>query len=400
MDRRKEKFKELDEIEKAAGNLLEELAQLESLPDSTSTQDNYLNIIKEMQNQMKETILKGIRLNDRDVFLKGLEFYKKNYTILSTIGDRRVCEDYQHEMIQILTDLIVHFKKEINNPLRRYFIIISLQFIAKIYEDAQNFSRAIEIRLTVSNLLKSWAGALEYSAIVLDYLLNDEIARAQEFLKQFVLLESKIYLLNINIIEQSIQSKRLFYLKEFSEAVITGTSKDLPIFFEDAKEYLDKLDLSDNFELKRIYTLFSIYMKKIGQAPLVEEVLEEIPIESPTTEPSETQLLTSIKKVVLESIKSQQIPKTKPSSAPVINTSAIMTELKEFISNSIKTLSQEIISNVSKYTLAVPQTQRPRSSHILDDNIPEISVVSPTASGEKPQRPKLADVLDSIIVSE
>jgi len=146
---------ELDELEKEAGDLLKELTELEGLSNETPAQPNYLNLIRDMQNQMRENILQGIQNTDRDLFLKGLEFYEKNYAILSSTGDKKVCEDYRHEMIQFLTDLIVEFKREISNPTRRYFIILSLHFVAKIYEDASNFARAIEIRLTISNILNS-----------------------------------------------------------------------------------------------------------------------------------------------------------------------------------------------------------------------------------------------------
>lgn len=397
MDKRKEKLNELDEIEKTAGNLLKELNNLEDLQDFSTPQTNYLELIKTMQNEMKETILRGIESNDRDTFLKGLEFYEKNFTILSNIGDKQVCEDYQHEMIQILTDLVVHFKVEINDPLRRYFIIISLQYVAKIYEDAKNFDRAIEIRLTISNLLNSWAAALEYSSIFLDYLLGDEISKASEFLRRFDKLESKIYLKSSDVIEQSLQSKRIITLKEFCENVLSGVTKDLPVFFGDAKELLDDLKITDNFAFNQVLYLFDLYLKKYESKAQVEK---EIPIEPPSPITSESQLLSNIKNVVLESIGSQAIPANKASKGVSFDTSTLVTELKQFISSSIKTLSQEIVTNLSKYTSAAPRTQVRGSSHRFDENAPEIKIVGSVDPDEKPKRPKLSDVLDSIVVSE
>ena len=397
MDKRNEKLNELDEIEKTAGNLLKELNNLEDLQDFSTPQTNYLELIKTMQNEMKETILRGIESNDRDTFLKGLEFYEKNFTILSNIGDKQVCEDYQHEMIQILTDLVVHFKIEINDPLRRYFIIISLQYVAKIYEDAKNFDRAIEIRLTISNLLNSWAAALEYSSIFLDYLLGDEISKASEFLRRFDKLESKIYLKSSDVIEQSVQSKRIITLKEFCENVLSGVTKDLPVFFGDAKELLDDLKITDNFAFNQVLYLFDLYLKKYESKALLEK---EIPIEPHSPITSESQLLSNIKNVVLESIGSQAIPANKASKRVSFDTSTLVTELKQFISSSIKTLSQEIVSNLSKYTMAAPRTQVRGSSHRFDENTPEIKIVGSVDPDEKPKRPKLSDVLDSIVVSE
>jgi len=397
MDRRREKFKELDEIEKEAGNLLEELSHLERVPDPSLT-PNYINQIKTIQNQMRETILKGIQLNDRDLFLKGLEFYEKNYSILDSIGDKHVCEDYQLEMIQILTDLIVHFKQEINNPQGRYFIIISLQYIAKIYEDAENFERAIEIHLTVSKLLNSWAAAFEHTAVILDYLLLNEIPHAIELLKHFDSLESKIYLSTSDIIEQSIQSKRPILLKEFCENIITATTKDLTIFFEDAKEILDKLDNQENFAFNRVVVLFDLVRAKLD-ASYISQVPPVLSSQS-TTMSSEMRLISKIRDVVIESMESNQPQANSPISAKPINTSTIISELKQFLSESIKNLSHDIISNISKFTPTVSPSYSQRTPSDLNDNIPEIKKVGQIDPNDKPKRPKLADVLGSIIVSE
>ncbi len=390
-------YKELNELEKEAGDLLKELAQLTGVTRETPTQPNYLNVIRDMQNKMRANILQGIQKTDRDLFLKGLEFYEKNYAILESTGDKRVCEDYQYEMIQFLTDLIVEFKREISNPTHRYFIILSLQFVAKIYEDANNFARAIEIRLTISNILNSWAAALEYAANVLNYLLNDEIDKARKSLGRFDSLESKVYLLDNNIIEQSMQSKRILNLKEFCENVIAGIEKDLPIFFEDAKELLAELNLQENHAFNRVVELFVLVKDKFERTRKVEA---GIPLEPITTTSSDPQLITNLKNLVLESIQSQQGPKSTAPSGGTFDTSSIVTELKQFISSSIKDLSQEIIQNVSKFTMATSQTPRARSSHTFDENIPEIKIADRTDPDEKPKRPKLSDVLDSIVVSE
>lgn len=387
-----ENFRDLDEIEKDAVDMLEQLTQLEGPTSVQQPLPHYMNILKEMQIQMKEKILNGIQTNNRELFLKGLELYEQNYSILSSVGDNRVSEDYQHEIIQFLTDLIVQFKREISDPIKRYFIIISLQFVAKIYEDAQNFNRAVEIRLTVSNLLNSWEAAIEYAAIILNYLLSDQIERADAFLNHFDSLESKIFLLDNTIIEQSLQSKRILALKEFSENLITGTVKELPIFFNDAQEILDHLALTEYFSFSRVLTLFTSYLGKM-------KVIRPLPDQthpSVNNPPTNTNLIVEIKNFVAQSIESSQNPHRIDS----FDTGAIITELKQFISTSIKNLSQDIINNIGKFTVATSSTHRRSSSPLLDDSIPEIKVTTGLAPDEKPKRPKLSDVLDSIVVSD
>jgi len=389
---------ELDDIEKEAGNLLKELDKLEELPNPASSKPNYMALIQEMQTQMKEAILQGVQQSDREKFLTGLKYYEKNADILASIGDQKVCEDYQQEMIQILTDLIVHFKQEISNPFRRYFILISLQFIAKIYEDAQDYLHAIEIHLTNSKLLNSWAAAIETAAIVLDYLFLDDIPKATDQLSQFDSIESNIYLLNTDVIEQSLQSHRAIKLKEFCENLITAVTKDLPIFIQDSEELLKSLDISNNFAFDRLSILLPLYKKKLESRTAITP-----PIPSETSQDAlnpETQFLTKIRNVVLESIGTAQPGRPAALSGGKLDTPSLLTDLKKFISDSIKSMSQEIVASVSKFTVTASPSRQSRPSQLSDSDIPEIKIANPTNTDEKPKRPKLSDVIGSIIVSE
>jgi hypothetical protein len=301
-------------------------------------------------------------------------------------------------MIQILTDLIVHFKQEIKNPLRRYFIIISLQFIAKIYEDANDFLHAIEIHLTNSKLLNSWAAALEYAAIVLDYLFIDDFNKAMNQLSLFDSLESNIYLINTDIIGQSLQSHRVIKLKEFCENIITGVTKELPIFLQDSEELLKALDISNNFAFDRLSLLLTLSKTKLETKAEITPPLA--PETSQVNNPPETQLLAKIKNLVLESLGATQTSTQPAPSTGKMDTSSLLTELKKFISDSIKSMSQEIISNVSKFTVSSNSSLPSKNFHNIDDNAPEIKIANPTDTDEKPKRPKLSDVIGSIVVSE
>ncbi|MDD1777379.1 MAG: hypothetical protein LUQ65_04355, partial [Candidatus Helarchaeota archaeon] len=297
-----------------------------------------------------------------------------------------------------LTDLMVHFKQEITNPFRRYFILISLQFIAKIYEDASDYRHAIEIHLTNSKLLNSWAAAIEYAAIVLDYLFLDDIPKATEQLNQFDAIESNIYLVNTDVIEQSLQSHRAIKLKEFCENLITAVTKDLPVFLQDSEELLKSLDISNNFAFDRLSILLPLYKIKLEKQTAITP---PVPLEpSQDALDPETQLLSKIKNVVLESLGTAQPGRPATLPAGKIDTSSLLTDLKKFISDSIKSMSQEIVASVSKFTGTASSSIPSRSSQLSDSNIPEIKVATPTGTDEKPKRPKLSDVVGSIIISE
>ena len=112
-------------------------------------------------------------------------------------------------------------------------------------------------------------------------------------------------------------------------------------------------------------------------------------------------IITELRTVLKEGI--QQLKSTRPEGAletPVIDAGAIISEIKSAISEEIKTISSEIVSQiVNKLPVGLPSGARARSGGVISDDVPEIRIAA-GAAGERAPRPKLDDMLDSIIVSE
>ena len=88
-----------------------------------------------------------------------------------------------------------------------------------------------------------------------------------------------------------------------------------------------------------------------------------------------------------------------------IDTDSLVSEIKKVISSEIskeiKSLSDEIVSKILNNIPRGPMiSSRPRSTGVIsDDGIPDIEIVE-GKPGERPSRPKLDDMINSIIVSE
>jgi hypothetical protein len=86
--------------------------------------------------------------------------------------------------------------------------------------------------------------------------------------------------------------------------------------------------------------------------------------------------------------------------APLIDTSSIVSEIKSMISQEIKSISSEIVSQLlNKMPAGLPASPRAHSGGTISDDVPDIQVVA-AAPGEKQARPKLDDMIDSIVVCE
>jgi hypothetical protein len=114
-------------------------------------------------------------------------------------------------------------------------------------------------------------------------------------------------------------------------------------------------------------------------------------------------IITELRTVLKEGI--QQLKAARPEGAqatPLINTNTILAEIKQLISQEIKTVSSEIVSQIiNKLPAGLPSGPRAHSGGAISDDVPEIKMVGPGAGdGERQRRPKLDDMIDAIIVSE
>ncbi len=156
---------------------------------------------------------------------------------------------------------------------------------------------------------------------------------------------------------------------------------------------------------KNIIFLLDLIKKKL-EKPIDASSVELIQIPTKATPLSEEKV-SAIKESLTKGIQLLQTahPNVRIPVNAQIDTSEIISELKEVISSEIskeiKSLSTEIVSKIlSSLPRGGGMASRPRSAGtISDEDMPEIEIIE-GGPREKPKRPKLDDMLDSVIVSE
>ena len=179
-----------------------------------------------------------------------------------------------------------------------------------------------------------------------------------------------------------------------------------PTSIDKVKSRVETLGAQRIINVTNVVYLLETFKSKLSgttKTSLVETL--DVPI---TAIPLSNEKVTAIKDSISKGI--HQFQAAHPNlQVPVahIDTRTLVSELKqaisEGISKEIKSVSDEIVAKILR---SMPSggltTSRPRSAgYISDEGVPDIEVVEGgLPPGEKPKRPKLDDMLDSVIVSE
>ncbi len=384
---------ELFSLENAVESALSELSDLkEKFPeiithprDQLNQDGKYLMAARRFQNSMTVMILAGAKKRDFKTFEEGFNFYNNALTMTISIGNQTEIEQVKNEFAQALFK-ILKMSKEINDDEFKPFLIKTCKGLAEIYDSFNRFDIGLEFHIRAGNLLANnpVLNEIEYFQVFLDYiLLNDR--------KNSVKIYNGLVINHIKTMAQQI-------LK------INGINNEQSI--EKIKSKIEVLGAQRRFDTKNIiYLLETLKNMKIEKKKFIS--IEEIEVSSESV-PLSDEKVNMIKTSLSQGI--QQLHETYPNIqipvTPQIDTSTIISELKEAIaseiSKEIKSLSSEIVSKILSSLPSVPvvATSRPRSGGVIsDDDIPEIELIE-GGPQEKPQRPKLDDMIDSIIVSE
>jgi gas vesicle protein len=193
---------------------------------------------------------------------------------------------------------------------------------------------------------------------------------------------------------------RLFY-EGFSENSLQKV--------QNAQNLLQTLSAQRNLPVTQILSLIDQLIEAIQPKLRVETDVEAtkdlISIPAPTQSMHlSDDIVDELRTMLREGI--QQLKSNKQGSeteAPAIDTSKIVSEIKNMISEEIKSISADIVNQiVGKFPVGLPSSSSSRASSggQIADDAPEIKVVAPAADGERRSRPKLSDMINSIVVSE
>ncbi len=377
----------LTELTVLEGGLLD-LIKPSSEAGSNNQESNVLLAVRRFQNAMKLALFDGASKRDLNLFEEAFNFFNNALELISSTGNQGEIEQVKNEFAQALhkiASLGDQIKDEAFNP----FLMKTFQVLAEIYDTFGQYKTSISYHGRAGNILIKEPNLiiqanLEYLQAIIGYLIINEVEKAQKFSTHL----------------------KIKPVKMMADGLFSSFNEKNPESIDKIKDRVEVLGAQRRIDVKNIVYLLQNIKSKLSGAikPSTIEKLE-MPLEAI---PLSNEKVNAIKASLSKGI--SQFQAAHPNiQIPVaqIDTSSIVSELKKVISDNIskelKSVSDEIVAKILR---GLPNggftTTRPRSAgQISDEGVPDIEVVEGgLAPGEKPKRPKLDDMLDSIIVSE
>ena len=389
---------ELSSLESLVKGALTELTDLEGnllnlIGPTSGAEQNYqdsnlLMAVRRFQNAMKVAIFDGANKRDLSLFEEAFNFFDNALELISSTGDLGEIDQHKSEFAQALQK-IANLGEQTNDETISPFLIKAYQGLGEIYDSFEQYNTGLLNHGRAANLLIKDPQLIiqanfEYFQTILGYLLIKENEKAQK-------LSTRLNVKHITLLAESLFSS-------LTEKKIDGINK--------IKSRIEVIGAQRRLDVSNIRHLLDKVKEELI-APLLPSVVETLEVPSEAM-PLSSDRMTAIKASLSKGI--QHLQEAHPNiQVPVaqIDTTSIVSELKKAISSEIsreiKSLSNDIVSKILG-SLPSGSISSPRPSyagHISDEDIPNIDVVAGgSAPGEKPKRPKLDDMLDSIIVSE
>jgi len=372
----------LTELTDLENNLLEVISP--SAGSQADKDSNYLLAVRRLQNAMKVALLDGARKKDFKTFEEGFNFYNNALEIITATGIQSEIDQVMSEFAQTLIKIITK-PENIKNPEFKPFAFKACKNLAEIYDYFKNFEISGKFHNRAGDLTSDnpLIAELEYFQSVIDYILLNDLNKANE------------------------QSAKLKFkhIVIFANDLTNALNESKPELIEQIKTKIEVLAAQKGFKSNNILFLLNLIKERIKDssgkvaAQTIKAPSDVVPLSKEKIE--------AIKDSLTKGIQSLQeaYPELQNPAVAQIDTSEIISELKEVISTEIskevKSLSSDIVSKIlSNLPRGGGMASGPRyAGTISDADRPDIEIVE-GGPREKPQRPKLDDMLDSVIVSE
>jgi len=346
---------------------------------------NYLVAVRRFQNGMRVSLLNGAETGNKQTFLEGFKFYEGAITLLRANADTAEIQQCIRELVELLLKIIAKAKPnaEEDAPYGPFFLYKSCQYLANIYESSNDFELAMKFHDRAASFSKGLVRELEILQKLVDALLCNNLSLAQS---------------TLNLIQiKHVQNMGTLFYEGFTENNLQK--------IQNAQKLLETLGAQRNLSITQIINLIDKLIETVQPKLRVHTESMGQVIQIPAPEQSvhlSDNIISELRTILKDGI--TQLKSTRPGTAaetPVFDSGAILSEIKNVISAEIKSISSEIVSQiVNKLPVGLPSAARPHSGGAISDDAPEIRVVGPGAGGDKSPRPKLDDMLGSIIVSE
>ncbi len=390
---------ELNSLESLVKGALTELTDLESnilnvIKPSAGTkanqENNYLMAVRRFQNAMKVAILDGANKRDLKTFEEGFNFYKNALDIMTSVGNQDEIDRTKSEFAQLLFKILTKTENSKDNSFIP-FATKACMVLAEIYDSTRQFNTSLKFHNRTGDLLTDnpLVADIEYFQAYLNALLVKDIKAAEQ-------IGGKMKLKLVQAMS--------------SELIQAYNSKSIECI-EKVKTKMGVLGAQRSLDTNNINFLLDAMKEEIEPPKLARSQAVKVPKGSV---PLSSEKVTEIKSSLTKGIQQLQAAHpniTVPPSSTIpmvtakIDTKDIVNEIRNLISTEIskeiKSLSNDIVtrilSSIPSGGVAAPQARS--GGPIVDDKAPSIQVVE-GGPREKPKRPKLDDMLDSVIVSE
>ncbi len=377
----------LTELTELEGDILD-LIKPSSETGLNNQENNVIMAVRRFQNAMKVALFDGASKRDLNLFEESFNFYINAIELISSTGNQGEIEQVKSEFAQALLK-IASLGDQIRDEAFNPFLVKTFQTLAEIYDSFKDYKISISYHTKAGNILIKDPNLviqanLEYLSAIIGHLIINEIEKAQ-----------KISLLI-----------KIKPVKMVADEIFSCLNEKNPTPIDKSKSRVEALGAQRRITVRNVVSLLKTFKSKLSGATKPSPVEElDVPVAAiPLSNEKVTAIKDSVSKGIL------QFQSAHPNlNVPVahIDTSSIVSELKqaisEGISKEIRSVSDEIVAKILKN---MPSggltTSRPRSAGpISDEGAPDIEVVEGgLPPGEKPKRPKLDDMLDSVIVSE
>ena len=385
---------ELLKLEQMVKWALKELTELEAQfedifhPSSKSygnQESNYLMVVRRFQNAMKVALYDGAGEMNIKTFEEGFNFYKNALGILNSTGDQAEIDQHKSELAQTLIQIVTNANSKDAAEFMP-FLFKACKKLAEIYDSFDSFKTGLKFHIQAGKLIQEnqLLADFEYFQVILNHLILNDLENAVK----------------------SQSNLKLRHFKVMSEELISGFKEEKNELINKVQAKIEVLCAQRTINPTNVISLFSKVKSNFSEEK-EEEVLESLET-SKDVIPLSNEKIEDIKSSLSHGI--QQLQQSHPNiQIPInaqIDTSALISEITQAvsveISREIKSLSDNL---VSKILSSIPRTiasapSRPRSGGtISDEGVPDIEIVE-GGPQERPSRPKLDDMIDSIIVSE
>jgi hypothetical protein len=403
-----------------------------------SVQSYYTMVARGVQNQSVGKLKNGFETGDPETFLDGVRKFEEAAKILDLgIENPEESSAFYQEMINLFLRFIKDSSDSVGRfePKGLFFKLKSLEAVAEVLENVMNdFAKAAGYRNQAAMYEKRWKKLLQFIYIIFDLVMSGNFDMADDFLKQFDADSVREEIESLAIENDKLTKEQyLEALDAFKAlaAVIIGAvqkrtqesvnviidkindlrSRGIPITLVTLQKFTQKLANSLGFaDVVTFKSDDEVSLEQLKPPMPPEQVTAGPAILPPVSQEVQDQLKQSMGaevEKVIERAQAVQDAETRTGSPVDINLNSL-DAIKKAISDGMSGLANEIVGQLSSKLggmsfgggSGVAMGGPMRNLDGPAGGPPQIQSMGRVKPSERPQRPKLSEMLDSVVVED